>query len=54
MLFTLVIPPCFAALATIKAELGWKWLGFAFAFMMVFGWVLGFAVYQVGALAGFA
>ena len=24
MIFTLVIPPCFAALATIKGELGWK------------------------------
>ena len=23
MLFTLAIPPCFAAMATIKAELGW-------------------------------
>jgi len=52
MLFTLTIPPCFAALATIKAELGWKWLGFAFAFMLAIGWVLGFAVYQVGSLAG--
>ncbi len=54
MLFTLVIPPCFAALATIKAELGWKWLGFAFAFMLGLGWVLGFAVFQIGSLAGFA
>jgi ferrous iron transport protein B len=52
MLFTLVIPPCFAALATIKAELGWKWLGFAFVFLLAVGWVLGFAVYQIGSLAG--
>jgi ferrous iron transport protein B len=52
MLFILVIPPCFATLATIKAELGWKWLGFAFAFMLAFGWILGFAVYQIGSLAG--
>jgi len=54
MIFTLVIPPCFAALATIKAELGWKWLGFAFAFMMILGWVLGAAIFQIGSLAGFA
>lgn len=50
MLFTLVIPPCFAAMATIKGELGWKWLGFAFVFMLILGWVLGFAVFQVGSL----
>jgi ferrous iron transport protein B len=52
MLFTLTIPPCFAALAAIRAELGWKWLGFAFVFMLLVGWVLGAAVYQVGTLAG--
>ncbi|MBL8965818.1 MAG: ferrous iron transport protein B, partial [Spirochaetaceae bacterium] len=52
MLFTLAIPPCFAALATIRAELGWKWLAFAVAFMLGVGWTLGFAVYQVGVLAG--
>jgi len=50
MLFTLVIPPCFAALATIRSELGWKWLGFAFAFMLGLGWILGFAVFQIGSV----
>lgn len=50
MLFILVIPPCFAALATIRAELGWKWLGFGFAFMLLVGWILAFSVYQVGTL----
>jgi ferrous iron transport protein B len=54
MLFTLIIPPCFAALATIKAELGWKWVGFAFVFMFTLGWVIGFAVYQLGTLGGLA
>lgn len=54
MLFTLIIPPCFASLATIKAELGWKWVGFAFAFMLSLGWVLGFVVYQLGSLGGLA
>jgi len=54
MLFILVIPPCFATLATIKAELGWKWLGFSIGFMLVLGWVLGFAVFQIGTLAGLA
>lgn len=52
MLFMLIIPPCFAALAAIKAEAGWKWLGFAFAFLLVLGWVLGFGVYRVGTFFG--
>jgi ferrous iron transport protein B len=50
MLFTLAIPPCFAALATIKSELGWKWLGFSFVFMFAVGWLLAFAVSGIGAL----
>ena len=54
MLFVLVIPPCFAALSTIKAELGWGWLCFAFAFMLALGWCLCTAVYQIGLLAGSA
>lgn len=54
MLFTLIIPPCFAALATIKAELGWKWVGFSFLFLLTLGWVLGFLVYQLGSLGGLA
>lgn len=52
MLFTLIIPPCFAALGAIRAELGWKWMGFAIGFMLVLGWVLSFAVFQIGSLAG--
>ena len=52
MLFTLIIPPCFAALGAIRQELGWKWLGFAVAFMLILGWVLSFAVFQIGSLAG--
>lgn len=54
MLFTLIIPPCFAALAVTKQELGWKWLGFSFVFLLGLGWILGFAVFQIGTLAGLA
>jgi ferrous iron transport protein B len=50
MLFMLIIPPCFAALATIKAELGWKWLAFEFAFLLIAGWLVSFIVYQIGSL----
>ena len=53
MLFTLVIPPCFAALATMKAEIGLKWVAFELAFLLILGWLLCFAVYQIGSLAGF-
>jgi ferrous iron transport protein B len=48
MLFTLIIPPCFAALATIKAELGAKWLCFELVFLFILGWVICFIVYQAG------
>jgi ferrous iron transport protein B len=51
MLFTLIVPPCLAALATIKAELGWKWLGFEYAFLLLLGGVVATIVYQVGMLA---
>ncbi len=54
MLFTLIIPPCFATLATIRAELGWKWLGATFAFLLGMGWIVGFLVYQIGRLGGLA
>lgn len=50
MLFMLIIPPCFASLATIRAELGWKWLGFSSAYLLTVGWIVGFAVYQIGSL----
>ncbi|GMO11520.1 MAG: ferrous iron transport protein B [Treponemataceae bacterium] len=54
MLFTMIIPPCFAALATIKAEIGWKWLAFEFVFLLALGWLVCFAVFQLGALGGLA
>ncbi len=52
MLFVLVIPPCFAAQATMRAELGWSWWAFSVLFLLIFGWLLGFAIYQIGLLAG--
>jgi ferrous iron transport protein B len=52
MLFTLIIPPCFAALATIRAEIGGKWLGFELVFLLSLGWLLCRIVYQLGTLGG--
>ncbi|HOX91390.1 MAG TPA: ferrous iron transport protein B [Spirochaetales bacterium] len=54
MLFILVIPPCLATLVTIRSELGYKWLLFSLAFNLLLGWLLAFAVYNVGSFAGFA
>jgi ferrous iron transport protein B len=39
-------------MATIKGELGWRWLGFEFLFLFAVGWLLAFAVFQIGSLAG--
>jgi len=52
MLFTLIVTPCFAAQATIKGELGWKWLGFQVSYSILSAWVICFAVYQIGRIFG--
>jgi ferrous iron transport protein B len=52
MLFVLVIPPCFAALATLRSELGWGWLSFAVAYMLAVGWGLSFFAYSIGSALG--
>ncbi len=52
MLFILIIPPCFAALATLRAELGWRWMGFAILYMLALGWGIAFAVRNIGVLLG--
>jgi ferrous iron transport protein B len=52
MLFTLVLAPCVAAQATIRAELGWKWLGFYVLFSILVSWGLCFAVFQIGSFLG--
>lgn len=52
MLFTLILAPCFAAQATIKAELGWRWLGFYVLMSIVVSWSLCTAVFQIGRLLG--
>ncbi|MDR2899987.1 MAG: ferrous iron transport protein B [Treponema sp.] len=50
MLFVLIIPPCFAALSAIKTEIGWKWLGFEIASLLILGWLMCFMIYQIGGL----
>jgi ferrous iron transport protein B len=45
--------PDHPALATIRAEIGWKWLGFELVFLLGLGWVICTLVYQIGILTGF-
>jgi ferrous iron transport protein B len=48
MLFMLIIPPCIAALASLRAESGWKWLAFHIAYNTTVAWVICTVVYQIG------
>jgi len=50
MLFTLILAPCFAAQATIRAELGTKWLVFYVVFSILLSWTLCTGVFQIGTL----
>jgi ferrous iron transport protein B len=52
MLFTLIVVPCFASLAVINAEIGWKWLTFAVGYWLILAWIMCFAVYQGGRILG--
>lgn len=62
LMFNLFTPPCFAALGAMNSEMkSGKWLAGAIGFQLATGYVVGFAVYQVGTLittgslgAGFA
>jgi ferrous iron transport protein B len=51
MAFNLLCMPCFAAVGTIKREMGsWKWTLRTIAFQMVTAWVVSFLIYQIGSL----
>ncbi len=52
MVFILVMPPCFASLATIRAEAGDKWLAFQVAYSLALAWVLSFLVSMLGRALG--
>lgn len=52
MVFILVMPPCFASLATIRAEAGDKWLAFQVAYSLALAWVLSFLVSVLGGALG--
>ncbi|MHB0898473.1 MAG: ferrous iron transport protein B, partial [Spirochaetales bacterium] len=50
MMFILIMPPCFASLATIRAEAGNKWLVFQVIYSLSLAWVVSFIVRVVGGL----
>ena len=52
MLFMLIVVPCFASLAAMNAEIGWKWVFFAVCYWLMLAWSMCFVVYQTGKLLG--
>lgn len=54
MMFVLIYPPCFAAMAVFKREAGgWGWLTFFVVYSTALAWVAVFIVYNGGRLLGF-
>jgi len=49
MVFILIMPPCFASLATLRAEAGNKWLAFQVVYSMTLAWIVAFLVKLAGA-----
>ncbi|AKG92602.1 ferrous iron transporter FeoB [Geoglobus ahangari] len=47
MVFTLLYVPCFATIATIKAEEGWKFAAFTAAYTTVVAYLLAYVVYAL-------
>ena len=54
LVFTLLYPPCVAAIGAVKNELGPRWAAAVFVLQCVVAWVVAFAVRMVGLALGFA
>ena len=50
MVFVLVMPPCFASIATIKSEAGSKWALFEVVYTLCLAWIMAFLVKSIGGL----
>ncbi len=50
MVFILIMPPCFASLATLRAEAGNKWLAFQVVYSLALAWGVAFLVKMAGGL----
>ena len=53
LVFTLLYPPCVAAIGAVKNELGPRWAVAVFALQCVVAWVVAFIVRLVGLALGF-
>jgi ferrous iron transport protein B len=50
MIFVLIYTPCVAALATIKQEIGWKWMIFTAFYLFTLAYVSSLLFYNIGML----
>ena len=50
MIFILLYCPCFSTLATIRQEIGDKWMWFSLLYSTTIAWVLATLIYQLGSL----
>lgn len=54
LVFTLLYPPCVAAIGAVKNELGPRWAAAVFVLQCVVAWVVAFAVRTIGLALGIA
>lgn len=54
LVFTLLYPPCVAAIGAVKSELGGRYAVAVFAFQVTVAWIVAFVVHSVGILLGLA
>ena len=47
LVFCLLYTPCVAAMASVKRELGTKWMLFIILFQCVIAWVVAFIAYTI-------
>jgi len=52
MIFIMVMPPCFASLATLRTEAGDKWLAFQVVYSLALAWIVAFLASVLGRAAG--
>lgn len=54
LVFTLLYPPCVAAIGAVKSELGARYAVAVFAFQVTIAWIVAFVVHSAGILLGLA
>ena len=54
LVFTLLYPPCVAAIGAVKSELGGRYAVAVFAFQVTVAWIVAFVVHSAGILLGLA